>query len=174
MNEPTLNRRHLNRLALAALGGLAAGLLPGCGPASTSGGGSPAPTGAGDKDKDKNPDNKDKDKGPDKTPRLLQDPHVCRGINTCKNKGKAGTMNDCAGQAHCATVKAHSCQGQNDCKGQGGCDDHPGENECKGKGDCAVPLDAGKKMTWQKARKHFEELMKTTYPDKKVGAAPES
>ena len=98
------------------------------------------------------------------------DPHVCRGINTCKNKGKKDSTNDCAGQGHCATVKSHSCQGTNDCKGQGGCSDNPGENDCKGKGSCAVPLDAGKKMTWQKARKRFEELMKKS--GKTFGDAP--
>ncbi len=81
--------------------------------------------------------------------RLLEDPHVCRGINTCKNKGKTGTTNDCAGQAHCATVAAHDCNGMNDCKGQGGCGEHPGENDCKGKGGCAVPLSD---KTWPKAR----------------------
>ena len=37
MNEPTLNRRDLNRLALAALGGLASGLLAGCGPGADTG-----------------------------------------------------------------------------------------------------------------------------------------
>src|SRR5262249_38002979 len=120
MKEPSLNRRDLNRLALAALGGLAAGLLPGCGPTPSTGPENPAPSGTGDKEK-----------GAGNAPRLLQDPHVCRGINTCKSKGKTGTTNDCAGQGHCATVKAHSCQGTNDCKGQGGCDDHPGENDCK-------------------------------------------
>ena len=152
MKELLLNRRDVTRLALAALGGLASGALFGGGPAR---GGPPA----GDKPA------ADKD-----LPRLLQDPHVCRGINTCKNKGKPGTTNDCAGQGHCATVKGHSCQGQNDCKGQGGCGENPGENECKGKGGCAVPLDAGKKMTWQKARKRFEELMKKA--GKTFGDAP--
>ena len=163
MKEPMLNRRDLNRLALAALGGLASGALIGCGPAAST----PPP----DSDKpapDKNTP-KDQPAAAD-TPRLLQDPHVCRGINTCKNKGKKETMNECAGQGHCATVKSHSCQGMNDCKGQGGCGDNPGENECKGKGGCAVPLDAGKKMTWQKARKRFEELMKKA--NKTFGDAP--
>ncbi|HVS38191.1 MAG TPA: hypothetical protein VMS17_21710, partial [Gemmataceae bacterium] len=122
MNDPILNRRDVNRLGLAALGGLLSGAVIGCNPNSAPG-----------------PANSAKSN----LPRLLQDPHVCRGINTCKNDGKKGTTNDCAGQAHCATVSPHSCQGTNDCKGQGGCDDHPGENDCKGKGSCAVPLDAG-------------------------------
>jgi hypothetical protein len=103
----------------------------------------------------------------EKLSRLLEDPHVCRGINTCKNKGKKGTTNECAGQAHCATAAAHDCNGMNDCKGQGGCAEHPGENECKGKGACAVPLSD---KTWPKARKRFEELM--TKAGKKFGDAP--
>jgi hypothetical protein len=150
MNDKTLNRRDLCQLALAALGGLTAGALVGCG-------GDKAPP--ADKDK--------KDKRADATPRLLQDPHVCRGINTCKNKGKKGTTNECAGQAHCATVAAHDCNGMNACKGEGGCGEKPGENECKGKGGCEVPLSD---KTWPKARKRFEELM--TSAGKKFGDAP--
>ncbi len=150
MNEPILNRRALHRLALAAFGGLAAGVV-GC-----TGGQTPTSAPASNKDKDA-----------DATPRLLQDPHVCRGINTCKNKGKKGTTNDCAGQAHCATVAAHDCNGMNDCKGQGGCGETPGQNECKGKGGCEVPLSD---KTWPKARKRFEELMAKA--GKKFGDAP--
>ena len=142
MKELILNRRQLTRLALAAFGGLASGALIGCGGAASTG--KPAA--------EKPAGDKEKPVAAAETPRLLQDPHVCRGINTCKNKGKKGTENECAGQGHCATVKSHSCQGMNDCKGQGGCGANPGENECKGQGGCAVPLDAGKKMTWQKAR----------------------
>jgi hypothetical protein len=162
MKEPMLNRRDVTRLALAALGGLASGVLIGCGPAASTG------KAAGDKpagDKPATDSEKPKEL-------LLQDPHVCRGINTCKGKGKKGTTNECAGQGHCATVKSHSCQGMNDCKGQGGCGENPGENKCKGQGGCAVPLDDGKKMTWQKARKRFEELMKKA--GKTFGDAPAS
>jgi hypothetical protein len=151
MNDRTLNRRDLCRLALAALGGLTAGTLVGCGGDKTQT--------AADKDK--------KDNQADATPRLLQDPHVCRGINTCKNKGKKGTTNECAGQAHCATVTAHDCNGMNSCKGEGGCGEHPGENECKGKGGCEVPLSD---KTWPKARKRFEQLMAKA--GKKFGDAP--
>src|SRR5258707_9946539 len=89
------------------------------------------------------------------------------GINPCKNKGKPGTTNECAGQAHCATVAAHDCNGMNDCKGLGGCGERPGVNECKGKGGCEVPLSD---KTWPKARKRFEELM--TNAGKKFGSAP--
>jgi hypothetical protein len=156
MIDPILDRRALNRLAFAALGGLAAGAVVGCG-------GNTPTTAPDDKDK------KDKkDKEADALPRLLQDPHVCRGINTCKNKGKKDTTNECAGQAHCATVKAHDCNGMNACKGEGGCGEHPGENECKGKGSCEVPLSA---KTWPKARKRFEELM--TKAGKKFEKAPD-
>jgi hypothetical protein len=151
MIDKILNRRALHRLALAALGGLAAGAVVGCGGGKTQ-------TAAGTA-------NNDQEAGA--TPRLLQDPHVCRGINTCKNKGKQGTTNDCAGQAQCATAAAHDCNGMNDCKGLGGCGESPGQNECKGKGGCEVPLSD---QTWPKARKRFEELMAEA--GKKFGAAP--
>jgi hypothetical protein len=154
MNDPILNRRDVNRLALAALGGLLSGAIAGC-TAKPAGGGKPqagnAPSAGAE----------------EKASLLLNDPHVCRGINTCKNKGKKGTSNDCAGQAQCATLAAHDCNGMNDCKGQGGCGQHPGENDCKGKGGCAVPLSD---KTWPKARKRFEELMAKA--GKKFGDAP--
>ena len=153
-NDRPLDRRQIHQLTLAALGGLVAGSLVGCGKTPTT------------EDKTVG-DKSDKGGTADAGPRLLQDPHVCRGINTCKNKGKKGTTNECAGQAHCATVSVHDCNGTNDCKGQGGCGDHPGENECKGKGACAVPLSD---KTWPKARKRFEELM--TQAGKKFGEAP--
>jgi hypothetical protein len=138
----------MGRLALAALGGLAAGCGKDAKPTPEAG-------------------TKDAPKGDGKTPAILSDPHVCRGINTCKNKGKTGSTNECAGQGHCETVTAHDCQGRNDCRGHGGCGEHPGENECKGKGSCEVPLSD---KTWPKARKTFEEAMKAA--DKKFGAAP--
>src|SRR5262249_13747460 len=144
----------MHRFALAALGGLTAGAFVGCG-------GKPSFNDQTAEDKD----NKVQQAGA--TPRLLQDPHVCRGINTCKHKGKKGTTNEYAGQAHCATVAAHDCNGMNDCKGQGGCGENPGQNECKGKGGCEVPLSD---KTWPKARKRFEELM--TKAGKKFGDAP--
>jgi hypothetical protein len=154
MNGPNLNRRDVNRLALAALGGLVTGALAGCSGSSTTQKKAPADAAKGTASEEK-------------SSRLLEDPHVCRGINTCKNKGKKGTTNECAGQAHCATVTAHDCNGMNDCKGQGGCGEHPGENECKGKGGCQVPLSD---KTWPKARKRFEELMAKA--GKKFGDSP--
>ena len=142
-----MNRRDFHRLAAAALGGIVAG-------ASLSR--------ADDKDKP------DKDKGPKdpKKPALLQEPHVCRGLNSCKTNGKGG-KNDCAGQGDCATAKAHTCGGENDCRGLGGCGEMPGENDCKGKGKCHVPLDND---AWPKARKRFEAEMKKA--NMKFGDAP--
>jgi len=140
MEKSDLNRRDFQRLAAAAVGGLLAG-------ASLNS----AALGADEKKK-KNP--------------LLVEPHVCRGLNTCKGKA-ADKKNACAGQGACATAKAHTCHAQNECRGQGGCGAKPGENECKEKGECGVPLSSG---AWRKARKRFEELMKAE--GKKVGPAP--
>lgn len=97
---------------------------------------------------------------------LLEEPHVCRGLNTCKGLG-ASKDNDCAGLGTCASVTHHSCGGINECKGQGGCGQHPGENSCKGEGHCAVPL---MKEAWPIARKNFEAAM--TAAGKEFGEAP--
>lgn len=97
---------------------------------------------------------------------LLTEPHTCKGLNTCKGKGKGGG-NECAGQGACATAEAHGCHTHNACKGQGGCGDTAGRNSCKGKGECSVPL--GKK-TWEKTRKAFEAAAKKA--GIKVGKAP--
>ncbi len=151
MNKQNMSRRDMNRLVVAAIGGLLTGAYSGCG-GQTVGDGKPTATPL------RSAESKPQAEivAAANQPRLLQDPHVCRGINTCRNKGKPGTMNSCAGEAHCATVPAHDCNGMNDCKGQGGCGENPGENECSGKGGCAVPLSD---KTWPKARKRFEELM---------------
>jgi hypothetical protein len=140
-----MNRRDFAKLTAAALGGMLAG----------------ARLAADDKKDSDKPKKKDPDK-----PLLLQEPHVCRGLNTCKNLGKS-KKNDCAGQGNCATAKAHTCGGENDCAGLGGCGEHPGENKCKGMGDCHVPL---QDKAWEKARKSFEAAMKKA--DKKFGPAP--
>ena len=151
MDNNDLNRRDFQKLAMAALGGLVAG----------------AGLAHADEKKDKDKDDKKEPKPKDekKNP-LLQEPHVCRGLNTCKGLGKGG-KNDCAGTSACATAKAHTCGGDNDCRGLGGCGEMPGENACKGKGKCHVPLDND---AWPKARKRFEELM--AKEGKKVGPAP--
>ena len=150
MQPSDLNRRAFHRLALAALGGA----LAGAGAAA-----------ADDKDKDKGDKDKEDKKTSKKNP-FLSEPHVCRGLNTCKNKGMGG-KNDCAGAGACHTVKKHTCAGENECRGQGGCGANPGENECKGKGACHVPLGDD---AWKKARKRFEEVM--TKDGKKVLDAP--
>jgi hypothetical protein len=142
--EPAdLSRRDFQKLAMAALGGL----LAGAGVAAAA---------------DEQPKKKDP-----KKPFFLQEPHICRGLNTCKAQGKGG-KNACAGQGSCHTVKDHTCSGENTCAGLGGCGAKPGENACKGKGDCAVPLS---KKAWAAARKTFEAQMKKA--GKKVGPAPE-
>jgi hypothetical protein len=125
--ENDLNRRDFARLTLAALAGLTAG--------------APAMS-AYDPRRNENP--------------LLSDPHVCRGLNTCRGKG-ADHRNRCAGTGVCATARYHPCKMHNDCRGQGGCGDSPGENQCRGWGACDVPL---KPRLWVKARRRFEELMK--------------
>src|SRR5690348_9718796 len=138
MDRSDLNRRDFTKLTMAALGGALAGA--GAVHAAAQEDGKKA------KPKAKDP----------KKPLLLQEPHICRGLNTCKNKGKGG-KNACAGQGNCATAKGHTCSGDNECRGLGGCGKTPGENACKGKGECAVPL--GDKA-WARARKRFEAAAK--------------
>ena len=147
MDNSDLTRRDFQRLSMAAFGGMLLGASAG--------------QAADEKGKDKEKEADDKKKNP-----LLVEPHVCRGLNTCKNKGSS-KKNDCAGQGACFTANKHTCHTENACRGQGGCGEHPGENACKGKGECGVPLN---KTAWGKARKRFEELMKKD--GKKVGPAP--
>ena len=163
MDDQELNRRDFNRLTMAALGGVVAGTVAGCGgedkpaapPASK-----PAATAAGD------PKDKPKEKEME-VASVSGEAHACRGLNSCKDQGASG-KNDCAGQGECATKSwEHSCGGENACKGQGGCGANATQNECKGKGGCHVPLMAS---VWDKARKHFEDKMKEA--GKEVGAAP--
>ncbi|MFQ5733556.1 MAG: hypothetical protein ACE5KM_16580, partial [Planctomycetaceae bacterium] len=125
MNGSDLNRRQFTKLTAAAFGGVVAGSLVGCGktPAKKS------------VDKGGNGSNgKNGDDTHDAT-LLTQEPHVCRGLNTCKDKGVTKS-NACAGQGMCATAEKHTCAGENKCKGQGGCKEYPGQNSCKTKGEC--------------------------------------
>ncbi len=138
----SLSRRDFNRLTLAAFGGVVLGT-------ALSGR-------AADKDDKHNPS------------LLLQDKHVCRGLNTCKGKGKPSS-NSCAGMGNCAIAEKHSCNGSNSCKGQGGCGEYPGQNSCKGQGSCEVPLN---EKTWKTARKAFEAQMKKV--GKTFGDAPKA
>ncbi|CAN5916470.1 hypothetical protein BH23PLA1_BH23PLA1_32680 [soil metagenome] len=139
MRDQELNRRDFSKFTAAAFGGILAGV--GVGAAR-------------------------RDDNEIKPELLLEDPHVCRGLNTCEGKDRTGE-NACAGMGNCATVESHSCRGENACKGQGGCGDKPGMNTCEGKGDCAVPLND---KAWKKARTKFEERMKEK--GQKVGPAP--
>ena len=140
-----MDRRDFHKLTTAALGGLAAGSLLGCG--------KKAPPAAGPA-------------GGEVT-LAKADVHLCRGLNDCKGLGKGG-KNDCRGQGTCATAKEHACGTLNDCKGLGGCGEEVGANSCKGKGGCHVPLmdDA-----WATLRKKKE----AEWGEKKleVGAAPQ-
>ena len=122
ITSASLSRRDFNRLTVAAFGGMLLGTtLVGH---------------AADKKAEHDP------------ALLLQDKHVCRGLNTCKGKGKGG---------------------DNSCKGQGGCGEYPGQNSCKGLGSCEVPL---KEKTWKTARKAFEAQMKKA--GKTFGDAPKA
>jgi hypothetical protein len=161
------SRRQFNHLALAALSGTLAGSILGCSGGKKSN--VADNKGAGPSEPDAEPAKADMAataKTYDENLLLAGDPHVCRGLNQCKNQGKS-KMNECAGQGDCATAEKHACDGLNTCKGQGGCGEHPGQNQCKGQGACAVVL---KDKTWDKARAKFEELM--TAANKKFGPAP--
>lgn len=138
------SRRDFTKLSLAALGGALGGsLLASCKQAD-----------------------KARQAGSPNAELLLQEPHVCRGLNSCQGKGATGN-NACAGQGKCATAEHHSCAGQNACKGQGGCGEHPGQNACKDQGSCAVPLSD---KAWENARADFEQAMNEA--GKRVGEAP--
>ncbi len=164
MKRPELNRRDFNRLTFAAFGGMVAGSMAGCQPKNT-----PAPTtpsAGGSEAGSTTKDASDPAAGDKDVSLLMSEPHVCRGLNTCKGK-HGGAENDCAGLGACASVAEHTCAGSNECKGQGGCGTNPGMNSCKGKGGCSVPLMDG---AWKLARAEFEKAMEKA--GKKVGPAP--
>jgi hypothetical protein len=138
--KSSIGRRDFNKLAVAALGGLVAGAQ--------------VADAAEKKDTTKS--------------MLMQEPHVCRGLNpNCKGEVK-GKKHTCAGQSNCASAAAHTCASMNDCAGLGGCGEKPGENSCKGKGACAVPI--AHDDAWKKARENFEKAMKAA--GKTPGPAP--
>jgi hypothetical protein len=114
-----MDRRDFHKLTTAALGGLAAGSILGCGKKLPGRPAAAPPAG--------------------EVTLAKADVHLCRGLNDCKGLGKDG-KNDCRGQGACATAKEHTCGGQNECKGLGGCGEEVGANSCKGKGGCHVPL----------------------------------
>jgi hypothetical protein len=137
MNSQPLDRRDFHKLTAAALSGLAAGAVLGCG------GPTAAPPIAA----------------------AAADVHLCRGLNECKGQGKGGD-NACRGQGACATAKDHSCAGENECKGLGGCGESAGANACKGQGGCHVPLMEGawKKVRERKEAEWKEKELKPGEP----------
>ncbi|MDP1796926.1 MAG: hypothetical protein Q8K78_05575 [Planctomycetaceae bacterium] len=160
MDREQLDRRDFQKWTLAAFAGFAAGGTLGCGdaskpsmtPSTTPVGGTPETAAT-----------------TVLTPQeelLVDDLHVCRGLNTCKGLGRSKD-NACAGQGTCASVADHACGGAHECKGQAGCGELPGQNACKAEGGCHVPL---MDEVWDKARLAFETAMKKK--GKEVGPAP--
>ncbi|WP_339736049.1 hypothetical protein [uncultured Gimesia sp.] len=166
MKRPEINRRDFNRLTFAAFGGMVAGSMTGCNkpaPPASKAPAEDAEAGSSTKDEHDHAEEETTDKD---VSLLMKEPHVCRGLNTCKGT-YAGVENDCAGLGACATVADHACAGANECKGQGGCSTNPGMNSCKGKGACHIPL---MEDAWKLARAEFEKGMEKA--GKKVGPAP--
>lgn len=147
MSQTDLNRREFQALAIAALGGLALGCQGGSAPDAPAAKTSP-------------------DEKLDIEQLVMTEPHVCRGLNSCKGLGRS-KENECAGQGTCASMANHDCGTHNECKGQGGCGETPGMNACKGQGKCSIPL---MEDAWDLARKSFESAMKKH--DKPFGKAP--
>ena len=162
MKKTDVNRRDFNKLTMAAFGGLMTGAVAGCGGQKEGEGGTSTGTDSAEEGGDAQPTETAMADNP-----LLEEPHVCRGLNTCKGKG-AGGENECAGQGTCASAEHHACHGENACKGQGGCGETAGQNDCKGMGECDVPLGDD---AWTAARAKLEELMSAQ--GKTLGPAPE-
>jgi len=156
-----LSRRDFHKLSAAALGGLCAGSLIGCGEQASKPGpktgdaGTPKSSDLGTKPADT------------KAVAAVAGQHACRGLNDCKGQGR-DHKNSCAGQGTCYTV-SHDCSGKNDCKYLGGCGGENGLNNCKGKGGCGhFPI--AEEDVWKKARAAFEARRKEA--GKPVGPAP--
>ena len=162
MSAQDFDRRDFHKLSLAAFSGMMAGSLVGCG-SKTPPAGTMAPSSAPPAGTTPVP----LTLTDEQVKLLTDDVHTCRGLNTCKGKGRS-KENECAGQGTCASVADSSCGGQNDCATLGGCGESAGLNECKGKGGCHVPLmdDA-----WKQAREAFEAAMKKS--SKEFGPAPQ-
>lgn len=144
MSPHDLDRRQFHQLTTAALSGILAGSMIGCGgDAKEVGKAASSAANAADRDK-----------------------HLCRGLNDCKGQGVSG-MNDCRGQGDCATVAHHDCGTHNTCKGLGGCGATAGANDCAGKGGCRVPLMDG---AWETVRQRMEG--KWTSSKVEFGKAP--
>lgn len=182
MKSADMNRRDFARLTTAAFGGVVAGTIAGCAgesatetPAEPAGGAAPA---GGDTTTPEGGDAAAAEGSGTAAAEgevtydvayMAEEPHVCRGLNTCMGKGASGD-NACAGQGTCATAEAHSCHTHNACKGQGGCGEHAGINSCKGLGECGVPVE--NHVAWETARKNFEKAMQAA--GKEFGPAPDA
>jgi hypothetical protein len=179
MKRIELNRRDFSKLTIAAFGGVIAGTAIGCGNGDgddngggdTSDGGTDGiDVGSGSTDDTGSTD----DGGGDPVAAtddslLLSEPHVCRGMNACMNKGQS-KENACAGKGTCHTLaEGHSCHGENACKGQGGCEETAGRNACDKKGNCNVPLNPD---AWKTARAALKAALEEQ--GKTLGDAPES
>ena len=104
MAHPEIDRRTFNQLTAAALGGIAAGSLAGCG------GEKPGATAAADVHLCRGlNDCKGKGKGGD---------NACRGQGACATakEHQCSGKNECKGLGGCG-----GNEGANDCKGKGGC-----------------------------------------------------
>jgi hypothetical protein len=138
MDQSRLHRREFHRLSAAALGGMLAGSVAGCG------GSDPAADGPGaDGSAAVDPAGK----------------HLCRGLNDCKAQG-LDEKNACRGAGACATFAHHDCGAAelHDCKGQTGCGQTPGKNDCKDvNGGCHVPL---MDSAWETVRAEMEAKWK--------------
>lgn len=158
MKPSGMDRREFHQFSLAALGGVIAGVTSGCADNSKPVAPAAATSGA--------PAVAELTLSPEAEALIMDEPHTCRGLNSCKGLGR-DKENACAGQGTCASIADASCGGQNECKGQGGCGNNPGMNDCKGKGGCHIPLMAS---AWDTARAAFETAMKKN--GKEFGAAP--
>jgi len=162
--KPTgMDRREFHQLTVAALGGVIAGTTVGCSPSGTA---TPAKTTTAPAFQAAAPVAQ-VTLTPEMEALIMDEPHTCRGLNSCKGKGR-DKENACAGQGTCASIADATCSGQNECKGQGGCGSNPGMNDCKGQGGCHVPLMAS---AWETARAAFETAMAKN--NKPFGPAPE-
>jgi len=129
MDPQELNRRDFHRLTMAAVGGVLAGTVAGCG-----GEDKPAPPPKAHPQRPPTPNR------PSRLNRRARKSPRSRGIRTraadstpARIKGPLARTT-VPGNGVCAT-KAwhHSCGGQNDCKGQGGCGETATMNDCKQK-----------------------------------------
>ncbi len=159
MKRDNVNRRDFNKLTMAAMGGMMAGSMVGCGNKKTE----------KTEPKTEEPAANAEKKGGEETVVASWDgPHVCRGLNACKGKGKTGKKR--LGQGECASPKLkHECSGQNACKNQGGCGETAGSNACKGKGGCHVPL---MEAAWETAYKKFKADMEKAGKAEKLPQEP--